>query len=192
MPEAGTEKVDELDVMSSCFRLIDQLPEPEKKRVILWLSEKFSVDLRGARQVKDGREVAISSRSSTPMPSGTSPKAFLALKKPDSNPERIACLAFYLTYYRETPHFKTPDITKLNVEAAQPALANAKAAVNDAAKKSHFLAAAGGGKKQITSRGEALVNNLPDREKARIALAELPLKRKGARHGAQSKNSPTS
>ena len=52
------------------------------------------------------------------------PKDFLAAKEPRSDVERVACLAFYLSHYRETPHFKTAEISKLNTEAAQPKLSN--------------------------------------------------------------------
>ena len=34
-----------------------------------------------------------------------SPKDFLMEKAPNTDVERIACLAYYLTHYRSTPHF---------------------------------------------------------------------------------------
>ena len=54
-----------------------------------------------------------------------SPKEFLLEKQPRTDVERIACLAFYLTHYRDTPHFKTLELSKLNTEAAQQKFANA-------------------------------------------------------------------
>src|SRR4029077_5280415 len=49
-----------------------------------------------------------------------SPKDFLNEKLPKTDVERMACLAYYLTHYRSTPHFKTLDISLINTEAAQP------------------------------------------------------------------------
>lgn len=53
------------------------------------------------------------------------PKEFMVQKRPRTDIERVACLGFYLTHYRDTPHFKTLDISKLNTEAAQPKFTNA-------------------------------------------------------------------
>ena len=47
-----------------------------------------------------------------------SPKEFLLEKQPRTDVERIACLAFYLTYYEETPSFRTLDLSKLNMRAS--------------------------------------------------------------------------
>jgi hypothetical protein len=53
-----------------------------------------------------------------------SPKQFMLTKQPRTDVELIACLAFYLTHYRNFPHFKTLDLAKLNTEAAQPKFSN--------------------------------------------------------------------
>jgi len=39
------------------------------------------------------------------------PKEFLRDKMPVTDVERITCLAYYLTHYRDTPHFKTLDLS---------------------------------------------------------------------------------
>ena len=38
------------------------------------------------------------------------PKKFMLQKRPSTNIERVACLAYYLTCFRNTPHFKNTDI----------------------------------------------------------------------------------
>src|SRR6266511_4429760 len=53
------------------------------------------------------------------------PKQFLLEKQPSNDIERVACLAYYLTHYRNMPEFKTLDISQLNTEAAQPKFSNA-------------------------------------------------------------------
>lgn len=47
-----------------------------------------------------------------------SPKEFLLEKLPQTDVERVVCLAYYLTHYEDTPYFQTIDISKLNAEAA--------------------------------------------------------------------------
>jgi hypothetical protein len=102
------------------------------------------------------------------------PKQFLALKAPRSDVDRIAVLAYYLTHAREMPHFATKDLNELNTEAAGPRFSNPSYAASNATKKSGLLAPAPGGMKQITARGEALVDALPDRQAVTAALDAMP------------------
>ncbi len=83
--------------------------------------------------------------------------------------------------------FKTQDLTKLNTEAAGAKIGNSAQAVANATKISGYLAASGGGKKQITSLGEQMVNALPDQEAVRKVLAEKPKKRRVRRTGSSGK-----
>lgn len=112
------------------------------------------------------------------MPASTDPKTFIRQKAPINDVQRVACLAYFLTHVRGTPHFKSRDIAALNTDAAGPRI-NMSRAVNNAANQNHYLAPAGGGKKQITSRGEDVVNALPDQEAVRAAdVDSRPVKRK--------------
>ena len=80
-----------------------------------------------------------------------SPKDFLFQKQPTTDIERIACLAYYLTHYRNTPHFKAVDISTLNTEAAQRKFANASSSVNNATQAGYLAPVSGGG--EAASRG---------------------------------------
>ena len=90
------------------------------------------------------------------------PKEFLLIKQPNTNVERVACLAYYLAHNRNITQFKTIDISKLNTEAAQTKLANPSYAVRDAL-NAGYLAAAEKGMKQLSAQGELYVDALPDR-----------------------------
>lgn len=105
------------------------------------------------------------------------PKEFLFEKRPQTDVERIACLAYYLTHYRQTPHFKTLDLGKLNTEAAQLKLSNAAYAVDNAT-KAGLLVPAIKGNKQLSALGELYVQALPDRAAARNAIAHGKRKRR--------------
>ncbi len=95
----------------------------------------------------------------------------------------MTCLGYYLTHYKKTAQFKAKSLVALNSEAAQPPFSNASVAVDNAS-KSQYLTQAGGGDKQITARGEALVEALPDRGAVKSALEANPLVR---RHKKRSK-----
>ena len=101
-----------------------------------------------------------------------SPKEFIMQKQPRTEVERVACLAYFLTHYRNTPHFKTVDISKLNVEAAQSKMANPAQAADNATKMG-YLEAATKGHKQISAAGELFVQALPDREAARAVWHQV-------------------
>lgn len=106
------------------------------------------------------------------------PKEFLREKRPETDVEKVACLAYYLTYYNNTPHFKTIDISKLNTEAAQRKFSNATKAVTNATQYG-YLATIGKGKKQLSADGEMYVLALPDKDEARKAMRRIrPRKKK--------------
>ena len=109
-----------------------------------------------------------------------SPKEFMLEKRPGTDVERIACLAYYLTHYRGQPEFKTQDLTALNQEAGQPRIGNATQATDNAT-KGHYLINGSRGHKQISALGEQFVQALPDRERARTVYREANVTRKGPR-----------
>ncbi|MFC1461593.1 hypothetical protein ACFLQR_03635 [Verrucomicrobiota bacterium] len=106
-----------------------------------------------------------------------SPKEFILEKGPRTDIERVACLAYYLTHYGNTAQFKTLDISKLNMGAAQPKLANAAQAVKNATNRS-FLISVARGKKQLGAMGEQFVQALPDREAAKDIIEGMMSRRR--------------
>jgi hypothetical protein len=105
------------------------------------------------------------------------PKDFLLEKQPRTDVERIACLAFYLTHFRDVPHFKTIDLAKLNTEAAQPKFSNSAYSTTNAANMG-YLAPATKGMKQLSAAGEQFVRALPDREAAKEAMSRARPRRR--------------
>ena len=132
---------------------------------------------------------ALTSSSSYPAFSddtAMSAKEFLLEKEPRSLTERVACLAYFLTHYREEPHFKTADISQLNTEAAQARFSNATSSVDNAAQRG-LLVQAGKGRKQLSASGERFVDALPDREAADAVRKKIRDSRTGKRKRKNSK-----
>jgi len=121
-----------------------------------------------------------------------SPKHFLLEKDPKTDTEKIACLAYYLTYYREKPHFKTIDLSLLNTEAAQRKLSNTAYTSNNAVRDGFFTQAPGKGLKQLSALGERFVEALPDREAAKVIVARLKPKRTKASSRRENPSTTTS
>ena len=115
-----------------------------------------------------------------------SPKEFMLEKEPKNNIERIACLAYYLSHYRNIPHFKTLDISKLNTEAAQPKFTNAVVHAKNASKRG-LLVSAGGKSRQLSAIGEQFVEALPDREAANRMLKRLSTQRRNKKAAPKPK-----
>jgi hypothetical protein len=115
------------------------------------------------------------------------PKDFMFQKQPRTDIERIACLAYYLSHYRDTPHFKTIDLSKLNTDAAQIKFSNTAFAVVNATNAS-LLVPAGKGRKQLSALGERYVDALPDRDAAKEVLASVRTRRgrKSSRTNSES------
>ena len=120
-----------------------------------------------------------------------SAKEFLNQKKPANGVEQLICLAYYLSKYRDITAFKTIDLTKLNSEAAGHKISNASVFARNAVTQNGYLVTAGGGKKQMTPRGDAVVEALPDREKVKRALEENWFKgRKKKKQAGKSRKKP--
>lgn len=120
-------------------------------------------------------------------PTSSTSKSFLLEKEPRTDIERVACLGFYLTHFRETPEFDTADISALNVEAAQPKFSNASWAVGNALKQG-FLAQASRGKKQLSAIGEQFVHALPDREAAKAAIEKARGRRRARKNRSKTES----
>ncbi len=173
----------ELTAMQAAYEAIKELEPDQQRRAVGWLIDTLGLT---------GLNVAAGRDAVEPKPplggggdgdrelnrQGVSPKEFIRAKKPTTTAERLACLAYYLTHVRATTMFKTPDLVAVNTEAAGPRIANASRDVDNADRGSGYLVSAGGGSKQISARGEALVEALPDRDAVKQALEEHPHRRR--------------
>jgi len=178
-----TDGATELDAMKAAYEALKDLNADQQRRAVGWLIDTLGVQGAGSPPAAEqpllshppplgeGAPVGATGADVTALTKQT-PRQFIATKRPANTAERLTCLAYYSTYARSTPSFKAPDLVALNTEAAGPRIANPSRDIDNCERGSGYLVGAGGGARQISARGEALVNALPDREAVKEALAE--------------------
>lgn len=184
----------EFDALQAVVGALQPLSAEARERILgsvatfLGVSSPPRGALPRANALGDSPRAAPSAHAAYSDDTAMTPKEFLLEKQPRTDVERIACLAFYLTHYQDTPHFKTLDLSKLNTAAAQPKFSNAAQASNNAV-KTGYLVASTKGQRQISAAGEQFVRALPDREAARGAMASARPRRRLKRPKASSNSS---
>ena len=171
---------------------LQDLDDEARVRIFNAAATFLRIDVNGRQaghRVPSGVDAPASNSPSYPSFStdtAPSPKEFVFEKNPRTDVERIAVLAYYLTHYRDLPHFKTLDLSKLNTEAAQPKFSNAATSAGNAV-RTGYLVASTKGQRQLSAAGERFVTALPDREAARAAMATAQPRRKARRPSAPKK-----
>ncbi|MGO8747564.1 MAG: hypothetical protein ACLQNE_16450 [Thermoguttaceae bacterium] len=195
MTEQAT--VDDRGIHAAVRDVIDRLidfDEETRRRIIRTAATFFEMDPSrpvapavqpGSNQqaINGEREGGFADRAEV------SPKDFLFQKSPQTDVERVACLAYYLTHFRDMPHFKNVDISALNTEAAQVKFSSSALTVANAT-RAGLIVPAGKGFKQLSALGERYVDALPDRDKTREVLsgARTRRRRKSAKNDRESAN----
>ena len=161
--------------------LLGSFSDDEQSRIIQGVVSYLGLDgSLGGRTTEDSASSTPAGNRRDPVFSGheeLSPKAFLKDKEPQTDIERVACLAYYLTHYRESRYFKTIDISTLNTEAAQRKFTNATFAIRNTSTRGYLAPAPQKTHKQITAIGEQYVEALPDRQLAKAVMEKSRLRR---------------
>jgi hypothetical protein len=184
--DTAKRKPADFNLVASIVKMLEPLSLDEQKHilqtVLTWL---HLTDFAPKRPEAATTCVPESSQPDYPF-SGrdeTTPKEFLLEKDSKTDVERMTCLGYYLTHFRDQPYFKTEDLSKLNTDAAQRKFSNAAVAANNAFSLGFFVQAPKQGFKQLSALGEQYVQALPDREAARLVRKRM----KGHRPRANSR-----
>jgi hypothetical protein len=177
-----TTSADEAATLQDMISALSEHDEGTRVRLLRTVETFFGVSGSAAVQYPD-RPDHVSVRQSPDTASrdfsdhpDISPKDFLFEKRPQTDVERVVCLAYYLAHYRDKRHFQTLEVSKLNTEAAQPKFSNPAQAVANSI-KCGYLAQASKGLRQLSTAGERFVQALPDREAAKATMKRLRLRR---------------
>lgn len=174
----------ETDAMKDLERALDQIDESARRRVLNWAHSKYGL---GAPLTAPA---PIAPPSLDPLNQSQAKgdiKSFMSVKKPGNFYERVACLVYYREKVDKILEIKTADISKANTDARLSKLSNTALFVSDATRKYGYLTSIGHGKVALSSRGEAVVEALPDREKVKEALESNPFRRSGKKKKADKK-----
>jgi hypothetical protein len=175
----------EVDAMRDVDQALSKLDSDNdaQGRVIQWLASKYAANISfgGLREV-DSVQSAGSERVQDI-------KSFMTQKRPQNNYERVACLAYYLEKFKEMADVGTKDIVDANTEARLPKMSNPAVFIKHATHTYGYLNSLGQRRLAVSSRGEALVEALPDRTKVDAALASFAIGKKG-RSGKKGRRTP--
>lgn len=175
-------EVNELDAIKTAMEALQPLDEEGRRRALSYISDRLSIPTGDAPGAEDpGRQLPPRVQVVPGDLATMEPKAFLAAKNPQTDVERATVLAYYLTHARGERHFKTRDLTDLNTEAAGQRFSNTSVAVNNAIRQNGYLAPGPKGTRQITARGDEVVEALPDREALAAILSAQPKRRRRKR-----------
>lgn len=178
---------DELKALGAILDALQPLPAEQREFVLTTAIARLGVGNIRTKNIEQGQLGSANLRKAA-LDGEMTPKEFVKTKKPTSETQRMACLAFYLTHFRRQPHFKTRDVTNLNTDAACPKLSNPARTADNATKQNGFFAPAGKGNKQITPYGEDVVNALPDQDAVKALRQEsAPVRKRAAGKRAKGK-----
>ena len=148
------------EVLAEVVSSLKRLPPEKRERVIETVATFFGVGTQTkSRDIGANAGPFLFSKDRTP-----SPKQFLTDKGPRNVHDRVMCLAYYLTHYRQNREFTGLDIVKLNAEAAQPKLS--PAFLLRKACERGFLILVAGGVFAMAPQGVRYVHELDPHKKA--------------------------
>jgi hypothetical protein len=192
--KSGSRKTapDEGVAISAIDAALSRIQDPQaRRRILQWAVSAFG----GGAPLTDGTAPTAGMTAITPsslaasgaaMATITSAKAFMATKRPTTDVYRAVCLAYILLHKNKVTTFKAKELTALaRGEAATPFNHPAMAVGN--AGRSGLFAPAGGGAKQLTPKGEAVAEALPDAAKVSEVLKAFPTKRRSKKQTRKAK-----
>src|SRR5437879_2148026 len=98
----------ELDAVKAVLKALDGLSSESKQWALKTASDRLGMQPpagAGSPPVRAGTAQPPAAAAPTTI-GRTKAKEFLAAKRPTTDVERVACLAYYLTHAKNKPHFK--------------------------------------------------------------------------------------
>ena len=187
MKKGEEEAPAEVDALGKVLAALQELDDRQRGWVINSAVSNLSITSAAAPAGAASGSGGLPSTSNTPAGGAGLPgtpgnrehaRAFMRQKAPESDVLRIACRAFCLYRFKSTPTFKGKELKQVNLDAAGPKI-NFARAIDNATRRSGYLAGAPGGKKQITGLGEDVVEALPNQE--RVGEVEATATRRGGK-----------
>jgi hypothetical protein len=152
-----------------------------QRRIIQWIMSKYGSN---AQPIESNQ-----THSSAPQPSVKRPadiKNFMIQKRPLNNYERVACLTYYLEKFKDMPDVGAKDIVDANTEARLQRMSNPAVFIKHATHTYGYLNSISKGRLVLSSKGEAVVEALPDRDEVGKALTNFTLGKTRTKKGKKT------
>lgn len=175
------------DVVAKIIADLASLDDDQRARVLRTVASFYGAPISNPKTFET---TSSTTNSSDGGEYDLSPKDFMLEKRPQTDGERLACLGFYLSHFRNITEFKTEDLVELNNEAKQLRFNAIEAAKN--AVKRGLLLPSGQGRRQLSALGEEVVKALPDRDAVKNALINVKPRRKIRRKSSRQPSSSES
>src|SRR2546426_3009215 len=170
-----TKKADrELEALQTIIEAFQAVPENRRLQVLQYIATRFELSFAPSsspetrdRPIQAGTG-GTSANQQAGLIAGETIDKFLARKKPKTNYQAIAALAYYLKHAESVHEFSMKEIEAANTRARRPRIGNLSQDMSDAERYSHFVTSGTtSGMKQITTLGEEVVEALPDQKLVR-------------------------
>ena len=168
MAESKPQSNNLFDAAKTATDALEKLTPEDRALAIEMIARKLNVESVGAGTPSGPASKQPASRSN--LKEDSTPREFMAAKRPSSDQDKVTCLAYYLHKFRNQLEFKPKELADINIEAGQRKLSNVSQSVGNASRPG-LLVSASGGNWQISPLGENYVEALPDMEAARAVLA---------------------
>ena len=171
------------------MKALEPLEAPDRQWVLQSAAARWSLALQGQASPGDGQAGAGSpgiatngslAASSQAALTKKDPRAFMRIKNPSTDTQRIACLAYFLVHTTGKLGFSSKEIREANTNSGGTSI-NLTRALDNATRKTKYLSKRGPREKQLTTLGEDIAVALPDQQAVRDIEATAGSRRKGAK-----------
>lgn len=173
-----TKKPDSAEALVLVVRALEPLDPNERQWVLNSAAARWS--LNAPAQVGQPQNPGSPSGSYVPTGVGASlnstdadaaiqrkdVRAFIRIKKPTTDVQRVACLVYYLTQTTGQAGILSKDIGKAHTDSGGSSI-NMTRALDNATRQSKYLSNRGPKEKQLTTLGEDVVIALPNQDAVR-------------------------
>lgn len=170
----ATKKNDSTGALVTVIGALEPLNDTDRQWVLQAAASKFSVTVQATgSQGNPGAAGAATVNPLAPMGGGATPadvqaaitrkdpRAFIRIKKPTTDVQRVACLGYYLVQTTGQHGFASKDVSKTHTDSGGSSI-NMTRALDNATRAAKYLSNRGPREKQLTTLGEDVVNALPD------------------------------
>jgi hypothetical protein len=193
----AVKKNDSTAALVAVVSSLEPLNDQDRQWVLQSAASKFALTV----PVVGGQASAASVSTVVTTPSGASgatadaqsaiarkdPRAFIRIKKPATDVQRVACIGYYLVQTTGQQGFTSKAISTAYTDSGGSKI-NMTRALDNATRGSKYLSTRGPGEKQLTTVGEDVVHALPDQAAVR-AVEAASRGGRGGKKGRQTKAS---